>query len=246
MTIRQFFIACAVTVLTISGCSTSTAKPEKSALLVIDIQNCFIPPAGTLPVPDGDQTIDVANKMMAKKGTVFDTVIATQDYHPPGHISFASSHDGGVPYEEITVWYGKQTLWFDHCIENTTDAEFPKALNIDGFDQIVQKGREKNLDSYSGFLANDKKTRTALLAELQKQNIKKVYVMGLALDFCVNATALDAIAFGFETYLILDGSRGVNIPLETDGGTDLPAHTGEQAIAGMRAAGVHIVNSTDL
>lgn len=114
MTIRQFFIACAVTLSAVAGCSTSTAKSEKAALLVIDIQNCFIP-GGTLPVPEGDQTIAVANKMMAKKGTFFDTVIATQDYHPPGHISFASSHDGGVPLEEITVWYGKQTLWPDHC-----------------------------------------------------------------------------------------------------------------------------------
>src|SRR5258707_11092059 len=158
---------------------------DASALLVIDVQNCFLP-RGSLAVKDGEQVIPVINRI----AKVFDNVIMTQDWHTPGHISFASSHPGKKPFDVVRLPYGDQVLWPDHCIQGTDGASLSKDLNIPNAELIIRKGFHKDVDSYSAFLEADKKTDTGLGGYLKQRGIATIFVTGLATDFCVAWTAV--------------------------------------------------------
>src|ERR1700730_11696552 len=170
-------------------------KPDDaSALLVIDVQNCFLP-GGSLAVKDGEQVVPVINRIA--KG--FANVVMTQDWHTPGHISFASVHAGKKPFETIDLAYGKQVLWPDHCVQGTEGAALSKELSIPQASLIVRKGFHKDVDRYSAFPEADHKTTTGLAAYLKARKVKRLLVAGLATDFCVALTALYALKAGFET-----------------------------------------------
>ncbi|MCI0372729.1 MAG: nicotinamidase [candidate division NC10 bacterium] len=172
---------------------------ELDVLAVIDVQNCFVP-GGTLPVPEGDKIIPLINAM----APAFQNVVLTQDWHTPGHISFASSHPGKKPFESVTLPYGTQVLWPDHCIQGTADAEIHRDLKIPHAALIIRKGHRRHVDSYSAFLEADRGTRTGLTGYLQERGIRRVFLVGLATDFCVAWSALDARRAGFEAYVIED------------------------------------------
>src|SRR5258706_8955126 len=181
-------------------------KPDDaSALLVIDVQNCFLP-GGSLAVKDGEQVVPVINRI----ATSFANVVMTQDWHTPGHISFASSHAGKKPFETVDLAYGKQVLWPDHCVQGTDGASLSKDLSIPQAGLVIRKGFHKEVDSYSAFTEADGKTTTGLAAYLKARKIKRVFVAGLATDFCVAWTALDARKAGFETYVVEDACRGID------------------------------------
>jgi nicotinamidase/pyrazinamidase len=181
-------------------------KPDDtSALLVIDVQNCFLP-GGSLAVKDGDQVVPVINRIA--KG--FANVVMTQDWHTTGHVSFASAHAGKKPFETIDLPYGKQVLWPDHCVQGTDGALLSKDLAIPQAELIVRKGFHKDVDSYSAFTEADGKTSTGLAAYLKARQMKRLFVAGLATDFCVAWTALDARKAGFETYVVEDACRGID------------------------------------
>src|ERR1041385_925366 len=175
------------------------------ALLVIDVQNCFLP-GGSLAVKDGEQVVPVINKL-AKS---FSNVVMTQDWHTGGHISFASSHSGKKPFETVDLSYGKQVLWPDHCVQGTDGAALSKDLAIPHAGLVIRKGFRKNVDSYSAFTEADGKTTTGLAAYLKARAIKKVFLAGLATDFCVAWSALDARKGGFEAAVIEDATRGID------------------------------------
>jgi len=178
---------------------------DESVLIVVDVQNCFLP-GGSLAVKDGDQVIPVINKIA--KG--FANVVMTQDWHTPGHTSFASAHAGKKPFEVIDLSYGKQVLWPDHCVQGTDGAAISKDISIPQAELIIRKGYHKDVDSYSAFTEADGKTTTGLSAYLKAHKIKRVFVTGLATDFCVAWTAMDARKAGFETYIIEDACRGID------------------------------------
>ncbi len=199
----------------------------KSALILVDIQNDFMP-GGSLAVSDGDKVVAVANTLMAK----VDLVVATQDFHPANHSSFASNNDGSVG--DVVKLNGlDQILWPDHCVQGTGGAELVDDLDGAEIDVIVQKGTDVGIDSYSGFFDNGRKKATELDDVLKKHNIDAVYIVGLATDYCVKYTALDAVSLGFETFLVKDGARGVNI---SEGDVDI-------AIFEMEKAGVNVITS---
>lgn len=176
------------------------------ALIVIDMQYDFCP-GGALAVAEGDLIIPEINRLIAR----FEHVILTQDWHPQGHSSFASSHPGKAPFETIEMPYGPQTLWPDHCIQGTRGAEFHDALEWTKAELVIRKGFRKGIDSYSAFYENDHKTPTGLGGYLKERGISKVTLCGLATDFCVAFSALDAVAQGFSTTVILEASRGINL-----------------------------------
>ncbi|MEN3930869.1 bifunctional nicotinamidase/pyrazinamidase [Microvirga sp. W0021] len=176
-----------------------------SVLLVVDIQNDFLP-GGALAVPEGDQVIEPIN-LLAER---FQNVILTQDWHPEAHISFASSHEDKQPYEMIELDYGPQILWPDHCIQGERGAEFASGLNIPKAELVIRKGHHPTIDSYSAFLEADRATRTGLASYLQERGIRNVYCAGLALDFCVSWTAIDAITAGFDTFIIEEACRAID------------------------------------
>lgn len=178
----------------------------KQALIVVDIQNDFLP-GGKLPVPDGDKIIPEVNKLI----TQFEIVIATQDWHPPNHISFADNHPGKKPGDKIIVEGTEQILWTPHCVQNTDGAKFAKGLIVDKFTHIIQKGTDPMIDSYSGFFDNARKKDTGLHKLLQNLNIKEIFIVGLATDYCVKFTALDAASLGYKTHVITEACRGVNL-----------------------------------
>lgn len=198
-----------------------------NALILVDIQNDFLP-GGALAVPHGDEVIAIANRLMPE----YELVVATQDWHPADHLSFASQHDGKAVGEMTTVQDLDQILWPDHCVQGTTGAKFAAGLNIDGVAHVVQKGTDRTIDSYSGFFDNARRKATGLGDYLREHGVTQVDVMGLATDYCVKFTALDAVDLGFETRLIAEGCRGV----------ELAAGDCEQAIEEMRAANVVIEN----
>ncbi len=182
-------------------------KPDtKSALIVVDVQNCFVP-GGTLPVAKGDEVVPVINRIA--KG--FENVVITQDWHTKGHASFASSHAGKKAFEAIKMPYGMQVLWPDHCVQGTADANLHKDLDIPHAQMIVRKGFNKNVDSYSAFLEADRKTPTGLGSYLKERGIKKLFITGLATDFCVAWTAMDARKAGFETWVVEDATRAIDL-----------------------------------
>jgi nicotinamidase/pyrazinamidase len=186
--------------------AAASIKPDDtSALLVIDVQNCFLP-GGSLAVKDGEQVIPVINRIA--KG--FSNIVMTQDWHTPGHVSFASSHPGKKPFDTIDLKYGKQMLWPDHCVQGTDGAMLSKDLAIPQAELIVRKGFHQDVDSYSAFTEADGKTTTGLAAYLKARKLQKLFVAGLATDFCVAWTALDARKAGFETYVVEDACRGID------------------------------------
>ena len=178
---------------------------DNQALIVVDVQKDFLE-TGALPVKDGSQVVPVINRISPK----FKHVVFTQDWHPQGHISFASSHPGQAPYSTSDVSYGKQVLWPEHCVQNTSGAEFADSLNTEK-GCFVKKGAHPDIDSYSAFLEADRKTKTDLGVWLKSQGITEVFVCGLATDFCVSWTALDAADEGFKVNVIEDASRGIDV-----------------------------------
>ncbi len=206
-------------------------KPNhQSALLIIDVQNGFLP-GGSLAVKDGDQVIPIINTI-AKS---FFNVVMTQDWHPRGHLSFASSHSGRTPFETIDLSYGKQVLWPDHCVQGTDGAALSKDLSVPQTALVIRKGIHRDVDSYSAFTEADGKTTTGLAAYLKARGIKRVFVAGLATDFCVAWTALDARKAAFETYVVEDACRGI----DTQGSL-------AKAWAAMARAGVKRIQSSDI
>jgi nicotinamidase/pyrazinamidase len=202
----------------------------QSALIVVDVQNCFVP-GGTLPVNNGQEVVPVINRI----APAFENVVVTQDWHTPGHASFASSYPGKKPFETTRLSYGQQVLWPDHCVQGSEDAAVHKDLKVPQAQVILRKGFHKHVDSYSAFEEADRKTATGLAGYLRQRGIRTVFVTGLATDFCVAWTALDAKRLGFETYVIEDACRGIDI-------------NGSVAAAWkeMRAKGVKRIQSTDL
>ena len=176
------------------------------ALIVIDVQNDFCP-GGKLAVAGGDAILTVVNQLIG----AFEHVVLTQDWHPSGHSSFASSHPGKAPYEEITMPYGQQTLWPDHCVQGTEGAEFHPALAWTKAELVIRKGFRAGIDSYSAFFENDHKTPTGLGGYLKERGIDEVTLCGLATDYCVAYSALDAVTLGFKVDVRLDACRGIDL-----------------------------------
>jgi nicotinamidase/pyrazinamidase len=201
------------------------------ALILVDIQNDFLP-GGALAVPDGDKVIPIANKIQS----AFSLVVATQDWHPANHGSFAASHPGKQVFEQIDLNGLPQTLWPVHCVQNTKGAAFAESLKQGGITKVFQKGTDRGMDSYSGFFDNGHRKATGLGEWLKKQRVTEVFVCGLATDYCVKFTALDGAQMGFETHLIEDASRGVNL---------LPDDV-KNAIEEMKRAGIAVVQSAEL
>lgn len=181
-------------------------------LLVIDVQNDFCPAVngvgGALAVPEGDKVIPIINALAQK----FDHVILTQDWHPAAHISFATTHPGKKPFETIQASYGTQTLWPEHCLQNTHGAAFHPALDIPHAELILRKGFRRHIDSYSAFLENDHFTSTGFAGYLRERGLQRLFLCGLAYDFCVRYSAIDGATLGFECLVIEDATRPVNLP----------------------------------
>ncbi len=176
------------------------------ALIVVDVQNDFCP-GGALGVAGGDEIVPMINGLIGR----FEHVVLTQDWHPAGHSSFASSHPGKNPFEMIAMPYGAQTLWPDHCVQGSAGANFHPALEWTRAELLIRKGFRPQIDSYSAFFENDRRTPTGLSGYLRDRGIKKVTICGLATDFCVAFSALDAVAQGFSTTVVLDACRGIDL-----------------------------------
>jgi nicotinamidase/pyrazinamidase len=205
--------------------------PDASAALIVaDVQYSFMP-RGSLAVPGGDEVVPIINAL----ATRFANVILTQDWHPPGHGSFASSHPGSQPFSTVALDYGDQILWPDHCVQGSEGARLHRDLDIPHAQLVLRKGYHKEVDSYSAFIEADGTTRTGLASYLRERGIASVYVCGLATDFCVAWTALDARKLGFAATVIEDACRAI----DTQGSL-------ASAWSQMEAAGVRRVRSTDL
>ncbi len=176
------------------------------ALLVVDVQNDFCP-GGALAVAGGDAVVPLVNAL----GAVFQHVLLTQDWHPPGHQSFASSHPGRQPFETIEAPYGPQTLWPDHCVQGTAGAAFHAGLELPQAELVIRKGFRREIDSYSAFFENDHATPTGLAGYLRERGLSRLFVCGLATDFCVGFSAIDAAAAGFEVTVIEDACRAIDL-----------------------------------
>ncbi len=178
------------------------------ALILVDLQNDFLP-GGALAVGDGDAVVPIANALM--RGGCFDCVVATQDWHPADHASFAVNHDGRSVGDVVQLADVDQILWPVHCVQGSEGAGFSGALDVGRINEIVRKGTDARVDSYSGFFDNDNRTATGLSDVLQRRDVTEVHVMGLATDYCVKFTVLDACTLGFATFVIEDGCRGVEL-----------------------------------
>lgn len=203
---------------------------DRTVLLVVDVQNDFCP-GGNLAVRDGDAVVPIVNAL----GRRFRHVVLTQDWHPAGHASFASSHPGRKPFETIELAYGPQVLWPDHCVQGTAGAAFHAALDLPHAEAVIRKGYRPGIDSYSGFVEADRRTRTGLEGYLRERGLARVVVAGLATDFCVSWTAQDAARAGFETVVVEDACRAIDL----DGSLD-------RAWAEMAAAGIQRVSAATL
>jgi nicotinamidase/pyrazinamidase len=184
----------------------SMAVGPQDVLLVVDMQNDFCP-GGALAVPHGDEVVPLLNRLAAR----FAHVIVTQDWHPTGHHSFASSHPGRKPYETIEVAYGAQILWPDHCVQGTTGAQLRDDLQVPHAQLVLRKGYHREIDSYSAFYENDRATHTGLAGYLRERGLRRVFIAGLAFDFCVRFSAEDAKREGFEAAVIENACRGIDI-----------------------------------
>lgn len=214
-----------------AGAQSGAIKPGPTdVLLVIDVQNCFTP-GGSLAVKDGDTIIPLINKL----GGYFEHVVLTQDWHTPAHVSFASSHSGKKPFEAIKLPYGDQVLWPDHCVQGTQGAELHPGLKIPHAELIIRKGYRREIDSYSAFLEADGKTPTGLAGYLKERGLTECYFAGLATDFCVAWSALDARKAGFNAAVIEDACRGIDVQGSL-----------AKAWADMQAAGVKRMQSSDI
>jgi nicotinamidase/pyrazinamidase len=203
---------------------------SEDALVVVDIQYDFLP-GGSLAVAGGDEIIEPINAIAQR----FANVVQTQDWHPADHVSFASNHPGTEPYQTIELPYGTQILWPDHCVIGTRGAQFSALLDLPNSQLVIRKGFHDTIDSYSGFREMDRKTRTGLAGYLRERSIRRLFVAGLATDFCVAWTAEDAIEAGFETHVVEDATRAI----DTNGSL-------EQAWSRMSAAGVGRLKVRDL
>jgi nicotinamidase/pyrazinamidase len=228
--------AAGLVVVGLTGYRSPTAAQTKitpggdDVLLVIDVQNCFVP-GGTLPVKGGDEVVPLINRI----APAFPHVVLTQDWHTRGHLSFASSHPGKKPFDTVSLPYGTQVLWPDHCVQGTSDAELHKDLKLPRAELIIRKGFRPHVDSYSAFLEADRKTPTGLSGYLRERGLKHVYLVGLATDFCVAWSALDARKAGLAATVIEDATRGI----------DLGGSLGK-AWQDMTGAGVQRIKSSDL
>jgi nicotinamidase/pyrazinamidase len=198
---------------------------EHDALLIVDVQNDFCP-GGALGVPEGDRIIPVINRLAAR----FAHVLLTQDWHPPNHASFASSHPGRQPFDTIEVNYGAQILWPDHCVQGSPGAEFHKALTVPRAELVIRKGFRPAIDSYSAFRENDRHTPTGLAGYLRERGFDRITLCGLATDFCVFYSAIDGREAGFAVDVALDACRGIDV------GGSL-----QRAIRAMADAGVRVI-----
>ena len=201
-----------------------------AVFLVIDVQNDFCP-SGALAVPDGDQIIKPINMLQSR----FPATVLTQDWHPGTHSSFASNHENKSVYDQIKMPYGDQVLWPDHCVQGTKGAEFHKDLKTDHADLIIRKGFRKEIDSYSAFFENDRKTATGLDGYLKNRNMKKIICAGLATDFCVYYSAIDARKLGYQVTVLMDASRAIDL----DGSLD-------NALNDMRANDIVLSTTAEL
>ncbi len=206
-------------------------KSDRRALLVVDVQNDFCP-GGSLAVDDGDSIIAVINRLMP----LFPRVIATQDWHPPDHVSFASTHPGRKPLDVVDAGGIQQVLWPDHCVQATRGAELHPRLDARPLGLILRKGMRRTLDSYSAFFENDRRTDTGLRQYLKGLAVRELFVCGLATDYCVMASVLDARRLGLRVTLVRDACRGV----------DFPRDSVREAIDAMKKAGARIVDSPAL
>ncbi len=204
---------------------------RKSVFVVVDVQNDFCP-GGSLAISSGDQVVDVINRLAPE----FGYVVATKDWHPRGHVSFASSHPGRRPFDVVPMSGIDQTLWPDHCVAGSPGAEFHPRLDVRPISCVLHKGRGVGLDSYSAFFENDKKTPTGLEHLLKGLGYSRVYLCGLATDVCVFHSAMDAVRLGFQVFVVEDASRGV----------DVPAGSVEKALRDMGSAGVGVVSSREI
>ena len=208
---RRDFLRGAAAAAVVAGLASPARAQAKirpgaqDVLLVVDVQNCFVP-GGTLPVKEGDRVVPLINRL----ARAFEHVVLTQDWHTPGHISFASSHPGKRPFETVSLPYGTQVLWPDHCVQGTPDANLHPALSIPHAELVIRKGYRKGMDSYSAFYEADSTTPTGLTGYLRDRGLRKVYLVGLATDFCVAWSALDARKAGFEAAVIEDATRGID------------------------------------
>lgn len=198
------------------------------ALLLIDIQNDFLP-GGALAVDKGDEVVAVANRLILE----YELVVATQDWHPADHRSFASQHPRHQVGEIISLNGLDQILWPDHCVQGTAEAEFAPGLNVDAIDRVIQKGTDREIDSYSGFFDNARRKATGLESMLRERGVDEVHIVGLATDYCVKFTALDAVDLGFRTVVLTEGIRGV----------ELEEGDCQRAISEMETAGVQIASA---
>ena len=196
----------ATTLLPSTRIWASITPSPTSVLLVVDVQNCFLP-GGTLAVPDGNKIIPIINSL----GEKFQNVIFTQDWHTENHASFASSHPGKEPFETIELSYGTQVLWPDHCVQGSDDALLADGLNIPHAQLIIRKGYHNEIDSYSTFVAADGETKTGLTGYMRERGLQEVYVCGLATDFCVGWSAIDARRAGMDVWVIEDACRAIDL-----------------------------------
>jgi nicotinamidase/pyrazinamidase len=205
--------------------------PKPKVLILIDVQNDFCP-GGALAVGGGDEIVPLINAISGR----FERVVATQDWHPKNQVSFASNHAGKKPFDQVTIDGYAQTLWPDHCVQGTPGADFHPALSTVPVDLIVRKGTHPAVDSYSVFLENDKKTKTGLDGYLTSLGAGEIFLCGLATDYCVFYSAMDAVKFGFTAAVIIDACRGI----------DAPPGSVDKAVADMREAGVRIITAGEL
>src|SRR5438552_5838358 len=223
--------AAAVVAMASPALAQTKIKPgAQDVLLVVDVQNCFVP-GGNLPVKEGDQIVPLINRL----AKAFEHVILTQDWHTPGHISFASSHAGKKPFETVSLPYGTQVLWPDHCVQGTPSAELHKDLHIPHGELVIRKGYRQHMDSYSAFYEADGKTPTGLVGYLKERGLTTVFLVGLATDFCVFWSAMDARKAGFNALVIEDATRGI------DAGGSMG-----RAWQEMLGAGVKRIQSSDI
>ncbi|HEY3641458.1 MAG TPA: bifunctional nicotinamidase/pyrazinamidase [Xanthobacteraceae bacterium] len=186
--------------------SETVTIDERDILLIVDIQNDFCP-GGGLAVPHGDELVPLVNRLAAR----FQHVVLTQDWHPRGHLSFASTYPGRKPYETVELAYGTQVLWPDHCVQGTRGADLRADLQVPHAELVLRKGYHREIDSYSAFVENDRKTATGLAGYLRERGFTRVFLAGLAFDFCVRYSAEDAHHEGFEVTVVEDACRGIDV-----------------------------------
>jgi nicotinamidase/pyrazinamidase len=209
--------------------NTQTFDPERDLLLVVDVQNDFCP-GGALAVTDGNAIVPVIASLMRR----YAHVALTQDWHPRGHASFASSHAERTPFETVAFPYGAQTLWPDHCVQGTPGAEFHPDLDATRADVVIRKGFRREIDSYSAFFENDRNTPTGLAGYLRERGFSRVVLCGLATDFCVAYSAIDARRQGFDAVVLLDACRAIDLDGSLDASTRAMRDAGVVLLEGVR------------